>query len=377
MKSFKFSIFTVIGFLALVGFLATTKMSQFKFMGEMGAAFVPPPSVVNSAQVMVDEWENVIYSPGELEAYNGVTVSAQFGGNIDEILFKPGTKVNKNDVLLTQDLASEKAQLASAKAAANLAERNLERAKPLLKSKDISQEDYDVFLAQYQQAIADVRNVESIIDKKSISAPFSGSLGISLVDVGQYLRPGDPIVTLQDISRILVNFSLPQRESERVQVGQAVRVYPNGKNGTAVEGKVIAISPEIDARTRNIRLQAEVANSEEKLIPGMFVDIELIVSNGVPVMAIPSSSVLNAPYGDSVFIIEDSEGESDPNVKVVKQTFVRLGKSRGDFVDVIDGLKEGDEVVASGLFKLFNGQRVVIDNSLAPDFKLDPQLNDS
>ena len=372
----KFSIFTGLGALAVVGLLAGIKIMQFGYMGEVGASFVQPPSIVNSAVVTEDSWEETIYAPGELEAYKGVTISAQLDGNVANIEFSPGAQVKKGDPILKQDISSEKTQLASAVAAASLASKNLERAKPLLASKDISQEDFDVFLAEYEQAAAQVKNVQSMIDKRTIVAPFDGYLGITNVDVGQYLRPGDEIVTLQDISSILVNFSLPQRQISKVRVGQSVRVSLDRHADSSVEGTVIAISPEIDARTRNVQLQARVPNSEEFLKPGMFVDVELIVSEGELVNMIPISSVLSAPYGDTVFVITDSEG-GDPEVKQIRQTFVRLGRSQGDFVSVVEGLKQGDKVVSSGLFKLFNGQNVVEDNSSSPEFNLDPQLKDS
>ena len=371
----KFSIFTVLGMIAIFGILAGIKASQFMFMGSQMASFSPPPSVVNSVEVESGLWESVVYAPGELEAENGVIVSAQLEGNVEDIKFTPGSIVQKGDILITQDLTSENTQLASAKSAQVLAEKNLERAQPLLSSKDISQEDFDVIVAQYQQAVALVKNVESTIAKKNIVAPFDGRLGISQIDQGQYLRAGDPIVSLQDISTILVNFSLPQRELSRVKLGQSIRVAIDSSEQTFV-GKVSVISPLVDAQTRNIRLQAEVDNSDESLKPGMFVDVELVVSEGDPVIKIPVSSVLNAPYGDSVFIIEAGELE-DENVKKIRQTFVRLGRSRGDFVDVVEGLEAGQRVVSSGLFKLFNGQNVVEDNSLSPKFELDPQLKDS
>ncbi len=345
------------------------------FMGEQMASFSPPPSVVNSTTVESDKWETLIYAPGELEAENGVVVSAQLDGNVESINFVPGSFVSKGEVLLSQDLTSEYTQLASAKSALVLAEKNLDRAEPLLSSKDISQEDYDVIVAEHQQAAAQVKNVESTIAKKNIVAPFNGRLGIAMIDQGQYLRGGDSIVTLQDISTILVNFSLPQREFSRVKVGQTVRVSVDSSDET-VDGIVTVISPLVDSQTRNIRLQAKVENEDELFKPGMFVDVELVVSDGDEVIKIPASSVLNAPYGDSVFIIEDGDAE-DESVKKIRQAFVRLGRSRGDFVDVVEGLEPGQRIVTSGLFKLFNGQNVVEDNSLSPDFELDPQLKDS
>ena len=369
----KFGVFTGFGLLALVALLGGVKMSQFMYMGQQMASMVPPPAAVTSMLVQESQWELAIRSPAELEAKEGVMVSAQLAGNVDQIEFQPGAFVNKGDVLLVQDLSTENAQLAQAIAAADLADKNLKRAKPLLKSRDISDDQYDTFVSQFQQAQAQVESMKAAIAKKTIVAPFSGRLGISDVDVGQFLRAGDAIVTLQNISQLLINFNLPQREIDRVRVGQKVKVFSGVNNENIYEGEVIAISPEIEDVTRNFSVQAKISNPEEKLKPGMFVEVDVVVDDAVPVKMVPTSAILYAAFGDSVFIIEDAEGGG----KVVRQTFVRLGQSQGDFVNVIEGLEVGQTIVTTGLFKLFNGQNVVEDNTLSPDFELSPSLKDS
>ena len=365
------NILTLIG-VVLIGVIAivVVKASQIKFLMEQ--EFVQPPQVVTSADVLEGDWEEIVYAPGEIEAVKGVMVSAQLEGEVAEILFESGSVVTLGDVLVKQDITTELAQLESANSALSLADKSFARAKPLLASKDISQEDYDVFESEYLQAKAQVSSIETTIAKKNVAAPFDGQLGISAIDVGQYLSPGQQIVTLQDTSKILVNFSVPQRDANRIKIGQPVRIRSEINFDGVLIGEVKAVAPLADQFTRSVSIQAQVENPERFLKPGMFVDVDVVVSSSVPVKMIPVSAVLNATYGDTVFVIK-SEGET----LTIEQTFVRLGASQGDFISVEQGLDIGDRVVSSGLFKLFNGQSVVIDNSLAPTFELNPDLSDS
>ena len=365
---------SILGVLTLAGLLAAIKVFQFAAMGEAAASFAPPPATVTSIDVQESHWENLVYAPGELEALAGVTVSASEMGRIHEIPFTSGATVKKGDVLVKQNIETELAQLQAASAAEELAQKSLERAKPLLKSNDISVDEFDVLSSQFEQASAQVANIRSIINKKSVKAPFDGQLGISRVDVGQYLHSGDALVSIQDISSMLVNFSLPQKNYSRVSIGQSVRVGLE-ESEEIFDGRITAISPDVDPVTRNFRLQATVDNADRRLKPGMFVDVEIVVGTGTPVLIIPTSAVLYAPYGDSVFVIE--AGEDNAEAKSIRQQFIRLGRSQGDFVNVLEGLEPGQTVVSTGLFKLFNGQNVVEDNQLSPDFSLNPSLKDS
>jgi membrane fusion protein (multidrug efflux system) len=225
-------------------------------------------------------------------------------------------------------------------------------------------------VAAHAQARAQADSIRAAIAKKTIRAPFGGRLGIRQVNLGQILREGDPIVTLQTLDPIYVNFSLPQQQLSRLRTGLPVRVTCDALPGLTLAGQVTAINPLVDPDTRNIQLQATIANRAEKLRPGMFVTVLAALPVRQEVLIIPATAVLYAPYGDSVFLVEsDKEGKGG---KALRQQFVRLGEKRGDFVAVTSGLKGGETVVSTGVFKLRNGQAAVVDNKLAPDFKQAP-----
>jgi membrane fusion protein (multidrug efflux system) len=291
-----------------------------------------------------------------------------------QIAFNPGSRVNAGDLLVKQDTASEEAQLRAAEAAAALARLNVERLGKLLAGRTIAQAQYDSAEATYKQAVAQADNIRAGIAKKTIRAPFAGRLGIRLVNLGQVINEGEPIVSLQSLDPIYVNFSLPQQQLSKIRTGLAVRVTTDALPGELIEGRITAVNPQVDAATRNIRIQATVANPQEHLRPGMYVNVAVVLPEREKVLAIPATAVLYAPYGDSVFIVEDQpDPVSNRVVKVVRQQFAQLGERHGDFVAVQSGLKEGDAVVSTGVFKLRNGQTVTIDNSLSPDFELKPK----
>lgn len=374
MSRLKFNFFIFCTITTLVGAVTLTKHNQNVKLASLAEKFTLPPAVVTSIQVEEQLWDKSLSSPGELEAAAGVMMRAELAGRIEKIFFKSGETANKGDLLLQQDISTEKKQLNAAKAAAFVAKKSFERAKLLIKRKDISQEEYEQLEASYLQLEAQADSIQSIIKKKSIYAPFSGRLGISQVDLGQLLSPNDPIVTLQDTETLLVNFFLPQKKLSNVFHNQRIQVIPeDGLDVTKLSGFISAISPEIDSKTRNIHIQAKVQNLTGLLKPGMFVDVKVILNSSSPTLSIPTTAVLYAPYGSSVYVIEEA-----PNgKKSVRQQFIRLGESRGDFIAVKKGLKLGQNIVSTGLFKLFNGQNVVIDNALSPKFSLDPSLKDS
>jgi len=226
-------------------------------------------------------------------------------------------------------------------------------------------------VANAEQTVAQAENIRATIAKKTIRAPFGGHLGIRQVNLGQILREGDPVVTLQSLDPIYVDFSLPQQHLSQLRKGLQVRVTGDALPGETVEGSITAISPQIDAETRNIKVEATVSNRSEKLRPGMFVNVTVGLPVRQKVLVIPSTAVMYAPYSDSVFVITESkEGKGG---KVLRQQFVSLGEKRGDFVAVTRGLGENETVVSTGVFKLRNGQAVVIDNKLAPDFQQAPK----
>ncbi|MBI5063067.1 MAG: efflux RND transporter periplasmic adaptor subunit [Desulfatitalea sp.] len=371
-------VITVLGLLVLIGLLGGIKGLQIRKMIAQGAQFVPPPETVTTAAVTAAEWESLLTATGSLEAVQGIMVTAEMTGKVVQIPFEPGAKVKAGDLLVQQDTASESAQLRSAEATAALAKINFERMSKLLPEKVVTQSDYDNADAQLKQARAQVDTIRATIDKKTIRAPFAGRLGIRLAHLGQIINAGEPIVSLQTLDPIFVNFQLPQQQLAVVHRGFPIRVLSDALGGDVIEGRITAINPEVESATRNVRLQATLSNQDERLRPGMFVNVTVVLPAAQKVLAIPATSVLYAPYSNSVFIVEEKK-DNPPgrSGQVVRQQFVELGEKRGDFVVVRAGLKEGEQVVSTGVFKLRNGQSVVTDNSLAPAFKLAPEPSES
>lgn len=364
-------LFVVIGLLLLIAILAGIKFLQINTMITQGKEHVPPPEIVTAASARSESWATSLSAVGTLTAVQGVTVAAELPGKVAAIAFTPGAPVAKGALLLRQDTVSEQAQLPGAIAQTKLAKAELDRARQLLEGKIISPSDYDKAFASWQLAVAQENITRAAIAKKTIHAPFSGRLGIRQVHLGQILREGDPVVTLQSLNPLYVDFSLPQQQAARLRNGLPVQVVCDALPGVTVKGRITTINPLVDAETRNLKLQATVDNSREQLRPGMFVTVSVVLPVQEQVLAIPATSVLYAPYGDSVFVIDNDKHAQGG--KVLRQQFVRLGSKRGDFIAVTSGLKAGDQVVSTGVFKLRNGQKVAIDNKLAPQFLQAPQ----
>ena len=371
-------IYAIVGLIVVITVLGGIKALQIHEMILHGEQSVPPPLPVNTVVVQKQSWQELLTSVGSLEAVEGVMVTAELTGKVVQIAFEPGKMVRAGDLLVQQDISSEKAQLRGAEAALELARVNVERMKKLLADETIAQSQYDNAAAQFKEARAQVDNIRATIDKKTIRAPFAGRLGIRLVNLGQTLNEGDQIVSLQSLNPIFVNFSLPQQELAQIRLGLKVQVTTDVLPGEIVEGKITAINSQVDSSTRSIGVQGTVANSQEHLRPGMFVKVAVVLPVQDKVLAIPATAVLYAPYGDSVFVVEEEKSETNgQHGKIVRQQFVRLGEKRGDFVSVVSGLKEGETVVSTGAFKLRNGQAVVVDNTLAPEFQLTPKPKES
>jgi membrane fusion protein (multidrug efflux system) len=365
-------IITLIGLTVLIGLPTVIKLKQFEAMGAMSMDM--PPETVTADSVRKAKWPNTITATGSLVAVQGVTVGAELGGKIAKIVFESGDRVEAGDLLLRIDVSAEQAQLRSAEAAAKLAKINLDRNRDLLANKTVSQADLDTALANYKQATAQVDNVRATIAKKTLRAPFAGQLGLRQVNLGQIVEQGTPIVTLQTIDPIYVDFSLPQRQFSLLTPGTEVRVITDAAPGKAFIGKIIAVNPEIDQVTRSVRVRATLSNEGELLRPGMFANVEVLLPSEQEVLAIPATAVLYAPYGDTVFVIEEQQDEASGEKQLVlRQQVVRLGETHGDFVAVTAGLKEGEQVVTSGVFKLRPKMAVVIDNTLAPDAQIAPK----
>ncbi|HEY4301852.1 MAG TPA: efflux RND transporter periplasmic adaptor subunit [Candidatus Didemnitutus sp.] len=366
-------ILSVVGVIIIVGGLVYIKLGQFSAMGAAGKNMVMPPTIVTASPVKADVWENTLTATGSIVTVQGVTVSAELAGKIVGINFESGAQVKEGDLLVQMDVSVEEAQLRAAEASAALAKVNLERSTDLLGKTAISKSDYDLVDAQAKQANAQVDNLRSVIAKKTIRAPFAGRLGLRQVNLGQILKEGDPIASLETLDPIYVNFSLPQQQLVLVKAGTPIRVTTDNANGTQFEGKVTAVNPDVDPMTRNVRIQGTLTNAKEFLHPGMFANVTVILPEVTHVLSIPATSILYAPYGDSVFVVENGKNGGS----VLRQQFIQVGEARGDFVDVTKGLKAGDTVVTSGVFKLLAGMPVKIDNTLELDAQLAPKPKDT
>jgi len=364
----------IFGILIVAGILAGIKTLQIGKMIDQGKAFVPPPETVTTYQVQRQQWDAQLNAVASLTAVQGVTVAAETPGKVVAIAFQPGSSVRAGDLLLRQDTSVEEAQLPGAEATVVLTRANLDRARALLAAQAVAQAEYDTALADHSLAMATVAQFEATIAKKTIRAPFSGKLGIRLVNLGQMLKEGEAIVSLQTLDPIFADFTLPQQSLARLRNGVPVRLTSDAYPGEVFAGRLSTINAEVDAATRNIRLQATVANPKGQLLPGMFARVAVELPGRNQVMAIPATAVLYAPYGDSVFIAEPHQDDKSGSTSLVlRQQFIRLGEKRGDFVAVISGLQGGETVVSTGVFKLRDGQGVVIDNQLSPTFSLEPK----
>jgi membrane fusion protein (multidrug efflux system) len=339
----------------------------------MGAKFAPPPPAVATFTVENKKWQPVLSSVGTIEAVQGVLVATDLPGIVQEIAFESGKPVKKGDVLLKLDTRQEEAQLNASRARLELGLANLNRNAELLKKRVAAQSDYDSTAAEYKQAVASVKEIEALIDRKTIRAPFDGILGIRLVNLGQYMKSGDEIVPLQSLDPIYVDFSTPQQNLAELVVGRSVRVHADGLPGEFFEGKITAIDPNVDTATRNIRVQATLSNPGEKLRSGMFVRTDVMLPERGEVLAIPASAVDYAPFGNSVYVVKELTDKDGKSYTGVQQQFVKLGSSRGDLVEVTSGLQAGDQVVTGGTFKLRNKQEVVVNNDV--QVSSDPQPN--
>jgi membrane fusion protein (multidrug efflux system) len=350
----------VLGTAALViATLAGVKVTQIQAGMAMMAKMAPPPAAVTTGIVASEQWQPALTAVGSLKAVNGVTVSTDLAGIVSEIAFQSGTRVKKGDLLIKLDTQQEQAQLRSAEARRDLAKVNLERQRQLVKDGAVAQSEFDAADTEYRRAVAAVDEARALIARKTITAPFDGVLGIRQVDLGQYLNVGAPIVALQSVDPIYVEFALPQQNLQQIAVGKTVRINAADLTG---EGEITAIDSRLDEATRSVMVQGTIHNPDGKLRPGMFVNVEVFLP-AQAVLSIPASSVSYAPYGDSVFVVKDGH---------VQQRFVKLGPTRGDQVAIVAGLKEGDEVVTSGAFKLRNGQPVQVNNSVQPGNEANP-----
>ena len=354
--------------IAIVAALGFVKFRQIQTAIAQGAAYQPPPEAVTTIVASEERWPSTLTAIGTLAAVRGVTVSADLPGVVDRIAFESGQFVQEGDVLALLDTRQERAQLAAAEAQLDLARVNYERMEGLLGERVIARAEFDRANAEQRQAEARVREISAAIERKTIRAPFSGKLGITTVNPGQYINPGDAIVTLQAIDPIYADFYLPQQQLGQLQVGQTVVVDTNAFASRTFDGKIRSINPRVDNTTRNVQIEATVDNRERKLLPGMYANVKIDAGNVERYLTLPQTAITYNPYGATVFVVKpgehkDAQGKTMP---VAQQVFVTPGPTRGDQVAILKGIAEGTQVVTSGQLKLKNGTPLVIDNRVQP-----------
>jgi membrane fusion protein (multidrug efflux system) len=350
-------------FVAALGFV---KFRQFQAAAGQAAAFQPPPEAVTTIVAQEEKWPATLNAIGTLAAVQGVTVSADLPGTVATINFDSGKAVHQGDVLAELDTRQERAQLAAIEAQRDLARLNFKRMEDLLTQAVVSRAEFDQATATQRQTEAQVGEIHAAIDRKTIKAPFSGILGLRQINLGQYLAGGAPIVNLQALHPIYVNFGVPQQEAGHVKVGRSVRVTTGDVTGVEFAGHVTALDSTVDEATRNVQVQATLPNADGKLRPGMFVQTELVLGTSSSIVTLPSSAISYAPYGDSVFVVTDLKDPKGQPYRGVRQQVVKLGAARGDQVAILSGVRPGEEVVTSGVFKLRNGAAVVVNNKVRP-----------
>ena len=304
-------------------------------------------------------------------------ISTDLADIVRQIAFESGSQVKAGELLIQLNTDQEEAQLAQAESQEYLAKLNLDRSKGLLVKKTIAQSDYDSTNAIYLQAVAMVNQYKALIARKTLRAPFDGMVGIQQVNLGQYLNAGDAVVTLQSFDPIYVNFNLPQQHLSKLATGQEVQVKVDTFGSRLFVGKITAINQLVDVNSHNVQIQATLPNADRKLWPGMYVKVSVVLPNEQKVIAIPSSSIHYAPYGDSVFIVEELKDSKGKTFRGVREQFVKLGQAQGDLVSIVSGLKPGEEVVTSGVFRLKNNVPVIVNNKIQPGSEITPAPADS
>src|ERR1700736_4110102 len=337
-----------------------------------------PVETVTSAQVKEEDWAPVLSSVGSVSAVQGAIVSAELGGTVSELGFESGAVAKKGDVLLRLDTSSEQAQLRTAEADLQLARADLERSRGLATRKVISKAELDSAESKFKQKEGSVDNMRAMIAKKEVRAPFDGQLGIRQVNVGQMINAGQLVVSLQALDPLFVDFAVPQQNLPNLVQGLEARVRTDALGDRVFVGKVTAINSSVDTATRNVSVQVTLDNHDHALKPGMFAKIEIILPTKQKTLVVPGTAVSYAPYGDSVYVIETKKDEkTGKESQTIRQAFVRVGEARGDFVSITKGLKAGETVVGTGVFKLRNGMAVTINHEVAPKPELNPTPTDS
>lgn len=364
--------------LAAVGILFGGIFGYKAFMAYMMKKYMAsapmPPVTVTTVKAVKETWQPEIKAVGSLRAVLGVEVTSEIAGMVQSIRFTSGDEAKEGQVLVQLNADADTAQLRALKAAAELARTTFERDKKQFEIQAISRAVLDADSADLKAKEALQSQQAALVDKKTIKAPFSGKLGICQVNPGQYVTPGDRIVTLQSLDFLYVDFSLPQQQLGRIRKGQAVDAFTDAFPGHVFSGAVSTIDPKVDANTRNVRVEARIANPGHVLLPGMYVSVEVQAGEPQRYLTLPRTAVTFNPYGETVYLVEDKGKDKDGKPSLIaRQVFVTIGPSRGDQVAVFKGINEGDQVVTSGQIKLKSGSPLIIDNRIQPLNEADPK----
>ena len=334
-----------------------------------------PPATVSTMVVESTAWQPKLSSVGNVRAFRGVELSTEIGGLVQNVAIKSGMDVKEGELLIKLNDASDVAQLNSLKALADLAKVINERDRQQLEIQAISKNVFDTSKADAKSKQAQVEQQTALVAKKNLKAPFSGRVGIVVINPGQYVNPGDKLLTLQTLDPIFVDFNLPQSNAEQIQVGQEIVVTTDAFKGSSFTGKVTAVSPKVDTNTRNIQIEAQLANPDKKILPGMFANVNIKLGDEVKLLTLPQTAVTYNPYGSTVFIAKPT-GKKDKQGKPAleaQQVFVTTGLTRGDQVAILKGVEEGATVVTSGQLKLKNGTPLIVNNKVLPSNSPNPQ----
>jgi len=370
-------ILTVGAMMLFIAGIGSFKFFQIKEAIAQGSSFQPPPEAVTTTVAKSEEWPSTLDAIGSVAAVQGVTVSADLPGIVASINFESGARVAKGQLLVQLDASQEQAQLAAADAERKLSALNLERMRNLREKGVVAQAELDRMLAESQTASARRAEIAAAIERKRIRAPFAGTAGIRQVNLGQYLNAGDPVAPVQALDPVYVNFSVPQQEVAHLQIGAQVAATAEGVPGEAI-GRVTAFDSLVDANTRNVQVQATFDNPQAILRPGMFVATKVLLGERRTVVSLPASAINYAPYGDSVYVVEEITAPTGGKRYLgVRQQIVKLGGGRGDQVAVLHGVKPGEQIVTSGVFKLRPGAAVQVHNEIQPPNNPAPEPEDS
>jgi multidrug efflux system membrane fusion protein len=369
--------FIIVGVLLalLVGGLVGFNAFRSKMIAQFFATNKPPPAAVTVAEAKSEVIPNLLTAVGDLAAVHQVNVTSDVSGRITEILFTAGTEVKAGSPLIQLFDAPEQADLASFKAQATVAQLSLDRAKQLASRQFGPQATVDSTQAAFDQANAGIARTQAVISQKLVRAPFDGELGVRKVEVGQFLTAGTQIVTLTDLSMLYLNFTVTEKDSGNLKVGQTVRIRVDAYPGRTFEGKITTIEPQIATDTRNIRVQATIENPDKILKPGMFATTTVVLPDKPPVVTVSETAVDYTLYGDSVYLIAEKKEDDGKTSLTAVRTFVRTGNRIDGRAEILTGLKAGDRVVAVGQLKLQSGAAVTISPDPAPPIPAQPPRN--